>query len=90
MTSKAARELAMKAYGGMEAMLKQKHMKLVADLHLDPNHMAFMLFDAPSAETVRDLLMESGLAGFLDLNLHLVTPIPELLKKAGDMPTVYP
>ena len=80
----------MKAYGGMEQMLKAKHMKLVLDLHLDPNHKTFMLFEAPTAEAVRDLLLESGLGSFLDCNLHLVTPIPELLKKAGDLPTVYP
>lgn len=90
MNSKGAREVAMKAYGGMEQMLKQKHAKLVSDLHLDPNHMAFMLFEAPSAEVVRDILMESGLGSFLDLNLHLVTPIPELLKRAADFPTYYP
>jgi len=90
MTSKGAREAAMKAYGGMEAMLKKKGIKLVQDLHLDPNHLAFMLFDAPNAEAVRDLLLESGLGSFLDCNLHLVTPIPELLKRAGDAPTIYP
>jgi hypothetical protein len=90
MNSKAAREIAMKAYGGMEAMLNAKHIKLVSDLHLDPNHLAFMLFEAPNAEVVRDLLMESGLGSFLDCNLHLVTPIPELLKRVGEMPTFYP
>jgi hypothetical protein len=90
MTSKGAREAAMKAYGGMEQMLKAKKIRVLQDLHLDPNHLAFMLFEAPSAETVRDLLLESGLGSFLDCNLHLVTPIPELLKKAGDAPTIYP
>jgi len=90
MTSKGAREVAMKAYSGMDAMLKAKRMKMVLDLHLDPNHKAFMLFDAPSAEVVRDFLLESGLGSVLDCNLHLVTPIPELLKKAGDLPTYYP
>ena len=90
MTSKGAREAAMKAYAGMDQMLAKKHAKLVSDLHLDPNHAAFMLFEAPNAETVRDILMESGLGAFLDLNLHLVTPIADLLKKVGDMPTIYP
>lgn len=80
----------MKAYDGLEAMLRQKHAKMLLDLHLDPNHAAFMLFEAPSAETVRDILMESGIGSFLDLNLHLVTPIQELLPKAKGMPTYYP
>jgi hypothetical protein len=90
MTSKGAREVALKAYGGAEQMLKAKHMKVVLDLHLDPNHMAFMLFEAPSAEAVRDYLLQSGMGSFLDCNLHLVTPISELLKVAGDTPTYYP
>ena len=90
MTSKGAREAALKAYDGMEQMSKQKHIKMLSDLHLDPNHMTFMVFDAPSAEVVRDFLMESGMGSFLNLNLHLVTPISELLKKAGGMPTFYP
>lgn len=90
MTSKGAREAAMKAYGGAEKMLQAKHIKLLLDLHLDPNHMAFMLFEAPSAEVVRDYLLQSGLGSFLDCNLHLVTPVPEMLKMAGDVPTFYP
>lgn len=90
MTSKGAREAATKAYGGAEKMLKAKGMKVVLDLHLDPNHMAFMLFDAPNAEAVRDYLLESGMGSFLDCNLHLVTPIPEVLKKAGNAPVYYP
>ena len=89
MNSKAARQAAMKAYEGLPKLLQQKQAKMLSDLHLDPNHLAFMLFEAPSAEVVRDILMESGFGSFLDLNLHLVTPIPELLKKAAEMPTIY-
>lgn len=90
MTSKGAREAALKAYDGLGHLLQQKHAKLVLDLHLDPNHAAFMLFEAPSAETVRDILLESGIGTYLDLNMHLVTPIKELLPKAKGMPTIYP
>jgi len=74
----------------MDELLKQKHMKLLLDIHLDPNHQAFMLFEAPTAEAARDLLAESGLIAFLDLTLHLVTPISDLLKLADKMPTIYP
>lgn len=88
--SKAAREAAVRAYDALPKLLQQKHAKMLSDLHLDPNHLAFMLFEAPSAEVVRDILMESGFGSFLDLNLHLVTPIPEILKKIGEIPTIYP
>lgn len=90
MTSKAAREASTRAYGMLDNLLKQKHAKLLLDIHLDPNHKAFMLFEAPTAEAVRDILGESGLITFLDLSFHLVTPIPELLKMAGQIPTIYP
>ena len=89
MTSKAAREAAKHAYGVMDGLLKEKRAKLLMDIHLDPNHKAFMLFEAPSAEAVRDLLAETGLIAFLELNLHLVTPIPELLKMGEKIPTIY-
>jgi len=90
MTSKGAREASTRAYASLDGLLKQKHAKLLLDNHLDPNHQAFMLFEAPSAEVVRDILAESGLIAFLDLTLHLVTPIPELLKVADKLPTIYP
>ena len=90
MTSKGAREAATHAYANLDKMLAQKHAKLLLDIHLDPNHKAFMLFEAPSAEVVRDLVAESGLIAFLDMDFHLVTPIKELLKMAEKIPTIYP
>jgi DNA primase len=90
MTSKGAREASLRAYGSLENLCRQKHAKLLLDIHLDPNHQAFMLFEAPTAEVVRDILAESGLIAFLDLTMHLVTPIPELLKMAEKIPTIYP
>ncbi|MCI4340279.1 MAG: hypothetical protein L3J73_03310, partial [Thermoplasmata archaeon] len=82
MASKGAREAAMKAYESLEGLLKSHKAKLLLDLHLDPNHMAFMMFEAPTAEAVRDIVTDSGMVQFLDLSFHLITPIPELLKRA--------
>ena len=90
MASKAAREAAKRAYGGLEAALRAKKAKLLLDIHLDPDHKAFMLFEAEKAEDVRDLVSELGLIAFLDMTFHLVTPIPELLKRADGIPTIYP
>lgn len=75
---------------GAEKLLKEKNVKLVLDIHLDPNHMAFMLFEAPSAEAVRDFVVQGGFDAFLDCHLYLVTPIPEVLKSAGNSPIFYP
>lgn len=90
MTSKAARAAAKHAYEQLPAHLKAKNAKILLDIHLDPNHKAFMLFEAPSAEAVRDILAETGLIAFLETSLHLVTPIADLLKMAESIPTIYP
>ncbi len=90
MASKGAREAAMKAYAALEELSHKHHVKLVQDLHLDPSHKAFMLFEAPSAEAVRDVLLMAGFGSYLDLELFLVTPIAELLPRAAQFPTFYP
>jgi hypothetical protein len=63
--------------------------KILLDIHLDPVHKAFMLFEAPNAEAVGDLLVISGFTHFLDFEFYLVTPIKELLVHADDMPTLF-
>ena len=48
-----------------------------------------MLFEAPSAESVRDLLFEGGFMQFTEMELFLVTPLPELVARVGEFPTVF-
>jgi len=90
MTSKAAREAAMKAYSALDDLLKKRNAKLLMDIHLDPDHKAFMLFEAPNAETVRDIFAEAGFLYFANAEMHLVTPTKDLLKMAEKFPTIYP
>ncbi len=90
MTSKTAREQATKTYAQLPALLQKLNVKLVLDVHLDPGHRAFMLFEAPNAEAVRDLLLTAGFGDFLDLDFYLVSPISELLKKVQAFPTIWP
>lgn len=89
LTNKAVREFAKKAYAQLPTLAKQLDVKILLDIHLDPNHKAFMLFEAPNAEAVRDLLVRAGFSHFLELDFHLVTPIAEILKYADEMPTLY-
>ena len=89
MTNKAVREFSKKAYERLPDLLKKFNVKLLLDIHLDPSHKAFMLFEAPSAEAVRDVLVFGGMTHFLDVEFHLVTPVSELLKHADEMPTLY-
>lgn len=63
--------------------------KIKVDVHLDPDHKAFTLFEAPSAEAVRDFLVQGGFAHYVNMEFPLVTPIQDLIKQAQDMPTIY-
>jgi len=89
LTNKAVRAFVKQAYEKLPELLKKNNTKLLLDIHLDPSHKAFMLFEAPSAEAVRDVLVFGGFTHFVDAELHLVSPISELLKHADEMPTLY-
>ena len=89
MTNKAVREFVMKQFPKNDAIAKRLKVKVKQEIHLDPDHQAFMQFEAPSAEAVRDYLMEAGYAHFSRLSLHLVTPVADLLKQAEKIPTIY-
>ena len=68
---------------------KAKGITITVNVHLDPAHKALMIMEGPSAEAVRDLIFEAGFMQFTDSELYLVTPLPELVAKVGDFPTVY-
>ncbi len=89
MSNKAVREMAKKTYAQLPALCKKYNVKVLLDIHLDPNHKAFMLLEAPNAEAVRDLVTMAGFVHFLNLDFHLVTPIQDILKHVDDMPTIF-
>ena len=35
-------------------------MQILLDIHIDPDHKAFMLFEAPNAQAFRDFLVVAG------------------------------
>lgn len=73
----------------METLGKLKGAKLVPNIHLDPNHKGFTLFEAPNAEAVRDVVVQAGFMHFLEMDFHLVTPIRELVARADEFPAIY-
>ncbi len=89
MTNKAVREFAKNQFPKNPAIAKKLGVKVKQELHLDPDHQAFILFEAPNAEAVRDYLVQGGYVHFSRLSFHLVTPIAKLLKQVDDMPTIY-
>ena len=68
---------------------KKLGVSVVTNVHLDPAHKVFTLFEAPSAEAVRDWIVQSGLMHIFQIEFYLVTPIDELMKHANDYPTIY-
>ena len=89
LSNKASRENDEKSVRPASSLCKKLNAKLLLDLHLDPNHKGFMLFEAPTAEAVRDLVTMSGFMYYLDLDFHLVTPISSILKHVDEMPTIF-
>jgi hypothetical protein len=89
--SKGAREWFKKIFPEVENVAKKFGVKLVVPyIHLDPAHKGLMLLEAPSAEAVRDFLMQAGFFHFLDMEIYLVTPIADLVKDIDRVPTIYP
>jgi hypothetical protein len=89
MTNKAVREFAMKQIPKNPALAKKLGVKVKMEIHLDPDHQAFILFEAPNAEAVRDYLMQAGYMHYSRISFHLVTPVEELLQQAEKVPTIY-
>jgi hypothetical protein len=63
-TNAAVREHARRTGAAMPKLMEEKDVTMIGDYHLDPEHRAIFIFEAPSVETVRDLLYESGLMHF--------------------------
>jgi len=89
MTNKKVRDFAMKMFPSYEPLAKKLGVKVIMELHLDPDHKAFTLFEAKSAEAVRDYLVQAGYTHYTRTEFYLVTPVSELLKHADEMPTIY-
>ena len=89
LTNKSVREFMKEMVPKHPQIAKQLGVVSKSWLHLDPNHKSIQLFEAPTAESVRDFLYMGGQAHFLELNIHLVTPIEELLTRMDEMPTIY-
>ena len=64
--------------------LREQHgiTPVVGPLHLDPAHKVLTVAEAPSAEALRDYLMQSRLAELQELELYPTTPLEALLQNA--------
>jgi hypothetical protein len=89
MSNRAVREFALKSAKALPKLEKELHVKVLLNIHLDPNHKAFMLVEAPKAEAVRDYIVRAGFMHYSENEFYLVTPVADLLKAAGSIPTIF-
>ncbi len=70
--------------------LMQKHgIKAEVMLHLDPGHKVLWVVEAPSAESVRDFIYESGLAQWNDFEFYLGSSLEWVAKVTDKLPTIF-
>lgn len=89
LNNKAVREWAVTALPKLPEIAEKLGVKILLNVHLDPAHKALMLCEGPSAEAVRDMLFTGGWITFTNMELYLVTPLEELLKRANEFPMIY-
>ena len=70
--------------------LMQKH-KIRPEImvHLDPGHKVLWVLDAPSAESVRDLIYEGGLAQWNDFEFYMTTKIEDLMAVTDKLAPIW-
>jgi hypothetical protein len=72
------------------APLLQKHrVKPETILHLDPGHKIIWVFEAPTAESVRDLVYESGLSRWNDFEFYMASSLEEVTAWTEKLPNIW-
>ncbi len=70
--------------------LMQKHqIKPVEMLHLDPGHKILWVLDAPSAESVRNMIYEGGLSRWNDFEFYMTSTLEGITAEVRELPTVW-
>ena len=70
-------------------LLKAHGMKADAILHLDPGHKVLWVFEAPSAEAVRDFLYDGGFQRWNDFDFHMASTLDWITEKVEPQPTIW-
>jgi hypothetical protein len=83
LSNPTVRVMANRVHSRLPELLAKKGIKKLADWHLDPEHRAIIVLEAPNVEAVRDLLYESGLMGYCDGRIYPARPLSEVHKWAA-------
>jgi muconolactone delta-isomerase len=81
----AARQRARETHEILPRLMSEKNVSLTAEYHLDPEHRAILIFEAPSVEAVRDVLVQSGFMQYCDGRIYPVSTLKEALERTKDL-----
>ena len=81
----AARQRARETHAVLPRLMAEKNVSMIAEYHLDPEHRAILVFDAPSIEAVRDVLVQSGFMQYCDGRIYPVSTLKEALERTKDL-----
>lgn len=84
----AARRRARQTHEVLPQLMAEKGISLIGEYHLDPEHRAILIFDAPNIEAVRDLLVQSGFMQYCDGRIYPVSTLQEALARTKDLPPI--
>ena len=77
-----ARAIANRAHERAPELMAKKGVKRLGAWHLDPEHRAILILEAPTVEAVRDLLYEAGYMAYCDGRIYPATPLADIHKWA--------
>ena len=70
-------------------VLKKHKLKMELMLHLDPGHKVLYLVEAPTAESVRDFIYESGLGTWNDFEFYMTSSLEEITAWTDKLPNIW-
>jgi hypothetical protein len=82
LSNAASRRMSNHTHQVLPGLMEAREMKMVGAYHLDPEHRSILIFEAKTAEDVRDVLYESGFMHWCDGRIFPSTPLPEMHKWA--------
>jgi len=87
--NKTIRELNKNMEKDMQTAMQKLRIKPETLLHLDPGHKLLWVLEAPNAETVRDLIYQSGLERWNDFEFYMASGIGETMNWIQGLPTIW-
>ena len=87
--NKTLRDLGNDLGNDMPAMMEKHKIKTEVMLHLDPGHKIVYVFDAASAEAVRDFIYDSGLSRWNDFEFYMASSLEEVTSWIQHLPTIW-